>query len=85
MAYENKPGNGALFKNDRKEKETHPDYRGDLNVDGRAYWLNAWVKSTKDGKKYFSVAVKPKEAREEKPQTLAQQRPNDFDDDKLPF
>jgi hypothetical protein len=81
MAYETKPGNGALFKNDRKEKETHPDYKGDININGTNYWLSAWLKSTKDGKKYMSLSAKPKEGREEKPRTLQQQRPRDFQDE----
>jgi uncharacterized protein (DUF736 family) len=87
MAYETKPGNGALFKNDRKEKETHPDYKGDININGTNYWLSAWLKATKDGKKYMSLSAKPKEDREEtKPQTLAQKQPEKFDDDDaLPF
>ena len=36
---------GAIWKNDRKEAETHPDYTGSINVDGVEYWLNAWRKS----------------------------------------
>jgi uncharacterized protein (DUF736 family) len=85
MAYETKPGNGALFKNDRKEKETHPDYKGDINIDGTNYWLSAWLKATKDGKKYMSLSAKPKEE-EAKPQTMAQKQPEKFaDDDALPF
>ena len=54
---------GALFKNDEKEKDTHADYRGTLNVGGKEYWLNAWIKeSKKDGRKYMSLSVKPKDA-----------------------
>lgn len=58
---------GALFKNDRKEKETHADYRGSLNVAGVDHWLDAWLKKDKNGKAYMSVSVKPKEARSRKP------------------
>ena len=36
---------GAIWKNDRKEAETHPDYTGSINIDGVEYWLNAWRKS----------------------------------------
>jgi hypothetical protein len=51
---------GALFKNERKEKETHSDYNGTLNVNGEDFYLNAWLKESKAGKKFFSLSVKPK-------------------------
>lgn len=50
---------GALFKNDRKQAESHADYNGTLNVDGVEYYLNAWVRDGKKGK-FFSLSIKPK-------------------------
>jgi len=65
MAYEPKPGSFSLFKNDRKEKDTHPDYRGDgVTLDGQPAWISAWLKETRDGKKFFSISIKPKEERQ---------------------
>ena len=52
---------GALFRNDRKEQEKQPDYTGSLNVEGVDYWLSAWLRESKEGKKFFSMAVTPKE------------------------
>jgi hypothetical protein len=55
---------GSLGKNKRKEKDTHPDYAGQINVDGRDYWLSAWLKTNNQtGEKFFSLAVKPKEVK----------------------
>ena len=51
---------GALFKNDKKEKDSHPDYRGSINVDGTEYWISAWIKEGKSGK-FMSLSVQPKE------------------------
>lgn len=56
---------GVLFNNaERKTQETHPDYAGTINIEGKEFWLNAWVKTGNDtGKKFFSLSVKPKVAR----------------------
>lgn len=65
MAYDN-TNTGLLKKNDRKEKDSHPDYRGMVNVDGVDYWLSAWIKVGKEGsklagQKFFSLALEPME------------------------
>jgi hypothetical protein len=51
---------GALFKNDRKQQDNHPDYTGSINVGGVEYWLSAWLKDGQKGK-FFSMSVKPKD------------------------
>jgi hypothetical protein len=53
---------GTLFDNERKEKETHPDFTGTLNVDGKEFWVSAWKKTSKTGKRFFSLSVKTKDA-----------------------
>lgn len=55
---------GAMFKNNRKEKETHPDIGGVLNVEGKDYYINAWKKTSKAGDPFYSLSVKLKEAKE---------------------
>lgn len=59
---------GALFKNDRKESEKHPDYKGSINVDGVEYWVSSWINESKSGKKYLSLKLNKKEE-EVKPKT----------------
>jgi len=71
---------GALFANDKRKTDKHPTHTGSLNVDGREYWLSAWVKESKGGKRFFSLAVKPKEEQKETPEPPA----DDFDDE-IPF
>lgn len=56
MAYIPKEGSGSLFKNDRKATENHPDYTGSIMVNGKDYWLSAWVKEGAKGK-FFSVSI----------------------------
>lgn len=49
--YERKPGDIAVFKNDRKEKDTHPDYTiTGLSLDGRPLKGGLWLKEGKKGK-----------------------------------
>jgi hypothetical protein len=74
---------GAIFVNDRKEKDSHPDRTGTCTIGGKDYWISGWMKQ-KDGKPYMSIAFKPKEARAE-PQRGS--KPAHFDDDKgsIPF
>jgi hypothetical protein len=54
---------GALFsERGRKSKDTDRDYSGTLNVEGKDYWLSAWIRtSKKTGQKFMSLSVKPKE------------------------
>lgn len=60
MAEYDNTNRGALFKNDKKEDEKHPDYRGSINVAGKDYYIDAWLKTSKAGAKYMSLSVKPK-------------------------
>lgn len=65
MAYDNN-NTGLLARNKRKEKEEHPSHTGSINVEGKEYWLSAWVKEGKEGsklagEKFFSLAIKAKD------------------------
>lgn len=73
---------GALFKNDRKETERHPDYRGEINVEGKDFWISSWLKTSKNGVKFMSLAVSPKEIVDDV--DADEEPPADFDDD-IPF
>jgi len=79
MAYDN-TNTGALFKAKEQKTEKHPGYTGSINIDGKEYWLAGWLKESKQGEKYFSLSVKPKD---EKPA----EKPTKFDDMKsdIPF
>jgi hypothetical protein len=52
---------GILFKNDRKETESHPDYVGTLNVAGAEFFINGWIKQGAKAK-FMSLSVRPKDA-----------------------
>ena len=60
MTYEKKPGSGSLFKNDRKESDKHPDYRGTYkHHDGTEFYVSIWIKKGKKGK-FLSLATSTK-------------------------
>lgn len=59
MAYEQRDNSGSVFENDRKEKDTHPDFTGKAMVNGVMYWASLWVKESRDGGEFFSLAFKP--------------------------
>ncbi len=86
MAYEQKDLTGSLFKNDRKETDSHPDYKGSALINGVEHWLDAWINTAKDGSKYMSLKMKPKEARGGAPAMTGgySPAPADLDDD-VPF
>lgn len=55
---------GTIAKNARKETDSHPDITGSINVDGRDFWINGWLKkNSRDGSSFYSLAVKPKQER----------------------
>lgn len=89
MAYETKDLTGSLFKNTRKEKETHPDYNGSARIDGHDYWMSAWLKKDKNGGNYMSFSFKRKDGTAERPADVATQVRKHFPDaelsDDLPF
>jgi hypothetical protein len=58
---------GALFKNDKQGVENRPDYRGKLNVNGTEFYISAWLKADRNGNKYMSLSVQPKNARPDQP------------------
>jgi uncharacterized protein (DUF736 family) len=62
MAYEQKDNSGSLFKNDRKESDTHPDYKGSALLNGVDHWLDAWINTDRNGNKYMALKFKPKDA-----------------------
>ena len=51
---------GVLFKNDRKETDAHPYYKGQAEVDGVQYWVSGWIKEGQKGK-FVSLSFTPKE------------------------
>jgi hypothetical protein len=62
MPYDN-TNRGAIWKNDDKREETHPDFKGSLNVGGVEYWVSAWKRGRNAAEKApaLSFSIKPKD------------------------
>jgi hypothetical protein len=71
---------GVLFKSDKIENERSPQYKGNITVEGKDYWISAWVKEGKSGK-FMGLAVSPKE--EYQPKQAPKKA--SFADEDLPF
>lgn len=67
MAYEHKPNSGTLFKNSKKEKDTHPNARGEALIGGVLYEVSAWTRKDKNGNPWQSLAFQVKGERTERP------------------
>jgi len=67
MAWEKKHGDVTLFANDRKTKDTQPDWRGTIHIEGKDYEIALWNKTSKNGNTFISGRMgdeaKPPEAR----------------------
>jgi hypothetical protein len=93
MAYEPKDGSGAMFKNDKGDNPSRPDYRGDIMLDGVMYEISGWIKPkpSNPAEKFMSLSGKPKQARQQAPAPrqappAAKQAFDPFDDkDGCPF
>lgn len=80
---------GSIWKNDKKEKDTHPDFTGSLNVGGVEYWVSAWKRKpgAKDKSPALSFSVKLKEERCAVPAKGSKKQDfgDDMDGDSIPF
>ncbi len=80
MAFELKEMQGSLFRNQKREKDSHPNMTGSAKIDGIEYWVSGWTKGEGE-KRWISLAFKPKE-RDEK-QHESRREPKD--EDPIPF
>jgi len=98
MAEYSNENRGAIWRNEKKELDTHPDFTGSLNVNGVDYWVNAWKRKSDANEKApaLSFSIKEKESAIKKPiqntyshnnagTTLPPTKDFDSFDDDIPF
>ena len=73
MAYEVRPNTGSVFNNDRRETERHPNVKGSALIvcphcnQETEFWVDGWIKRTKEDKPWQSLSFKQKQQRTSKP------------------
>jgi hypothetical protein len=91
MAYDNS-NSGIITRNERKVKDTHPEYSGSCEIDGVEYWISAWINTGKpggklEGKKFFSLKFNPKDVNRGTAKSSPRESANGFGEefDDIPF
>ena len=76
---------GALFRNEKKEKENQPDYTGNVEVEGTKYNMAGWMRDAKSGKKYMSISLYIPEPKHSAAPVSAPSQTSQSMDDEIPF
>lgn len=48
---------GAMFINAKKTKENQPDYKGQVEIQGRKFWISGWCNTSTGGKQYQRLVL----------------------------
>lgn len=80
--FEQRDNSGSLFRNNRKEKDTHPDYTGKCMVGGVEYYMSSWIKEGNNGK-WMSFSFTPVEQANNRTMNRDSKKPMGGDD--VPF
>lgn len=81
---EKRDNTGALFKSTRKTTDSHPGYTGKCTIEGKEYYVSAWVKDGANGK-FFSLSFSPKGSTDDKQKPVSAKQERFASDDKIPF
>jgi hypothetical protein len=83
VAFEKKDNSGAIFKNTKPKSDKSPPLTGNAMIGGVDYWVSAWSKIDKNGEKWISFAVTPKNP--SAAQTQTSKAALDLDENSIPF
>lgn len=82
MDYDNN-NRGALWNNDRKQSDKHPDLSGSIMIDGKEYWVSGWKKKPGQGDRapIVSLSVRPKDYKDNQPAPSQANTAQNIDDE----
>lgn len=76
---------GAIWGNDRKTEDRQPDFKGNINVEGKEYWVSAWKRrpDASPSSPSLKFSLTPKDP----PKEIVNTAPGDatVSDDEIPF
>lgn len=66
---------GSIWGNKEKTKESQPDFKGSINIEGREYWLSGWRRkpNANPNAPAVSFSVEPKDKQGYQQQPVQQQ------------
>jgi len=81
-----KDNEGAIWKNEKREKDTHPHFTGSATIDGVEYYVNAWKRGEDANEKApaLKFSFKPKGEKQSAPAAPAA-KGGGFVDDDIPW
>jgi hypothetical protein len=82
--FEHRELSGSVFKNGFKEKPNQPDYTGEAKIGGVLYRVSGWIKETRSGDKFLSLAFSVKEEKRDNGFSKPNLPAADFDSE-VPF
>ena len=87
MEYDN-TNRGQIWKNEDRKSDTHPQFKGSMNIEGVEYWVSAWTRKPDANPKApaltFSFKKKEDKQDDQIPKTDSVSAVDEFDD-KIPF
>jgi len=75
----------AIFPNGKKEKDTQPDYTGEITIDGKKYRLSAWKKTKQYATSSMVYLSGTATEAEDTPPRWNEPKPKPSSDDEIPF
>lgn len=89
MTDQKRDNEGAIWGNQKKQKETQPDFTGNATINGQEYWVSAWKRgeNASDRAPVLKFAFTEKEAPKDQAQytNTAQPDPVVATNDSIPF
>lgn len=76
---------GVLFRDENRKNDRSPEYTGTINVRGDDFKLSAWIRESKNGKKFLSLALTAPMPSKKKEEPEKPFEATMFEGDDLPF